>query len=50
MRSWRQIRPALDKRCSTISVLMFRRIGNWWSGTVDRPINNADWIMRFKSH
>ena len=28
MRSWRQIRPALHKRCSTISVLMFRRIGN----------------------
>jgi trehalose 2-sulfotransferase len=40
-KSWRQIRPALHKRCSTISVLMFRRIGNWWSGTVDRPINST---------
>jgi hypothetical protein len=46
MRSWRQIRPALHKRCSTISVLMFRRIGNWWSGTVDRPINSTQTGLR----
>jgi hypothetical protein len=46
MRSWRQIRSALHKRCSTISVLMFRRIGNWWSGTVDRPINSTQTGLR----
>ena len=46
MRSWRQIRAALHKRCSTISVLMFRRIGNWWSGTVDRPINSTQTGLR----
>ena len=33
--------PRTAQRCSTISVLMFRRIGNWWSGTVDRPINST---------
>jgi LPS sulfotransferase NodH len=38
--------PALYKRCSTISVLMFRRIGNWWSGTVDRPSNSTQTGLR----
>ena len=38
--------PPLHRRCSTISVLMFHRIGNWWPGTVDRPINSTQTGLR----